>query len=253
MDIQKISVVGFGNVGSHLVRSFDDAEIEVTHVLSKNSNHSEFSDLKSNVNLVHDISDLPEDQLILLCIPDDQIKNTIESINPDTPIAYTSGSVELKTIDRNNVGVFYPLQTFTKGKPLNIFETPFFIESKDKELSQQLFDLGWKLSRKVEYADSDTRKKLHLAAVFVNNFTNHMNFIAKEYLDSHELNYEYLIPLLQETANKLIETSPVDAQTGPARRKDFSIIEKHVESLKGSYQEIYRVVTQSILNTYQTK
>lgn len=251
MEIQKISVVGNGNVGSHLIKAFDDNNIEVTHVFSRSASFSDFSDLKSNVNLVNDLSDLPKNQLVLLCIPDDQIQAVAELIDGNTPIAYTSGSVELDSFERENIGVFYPLQTFTKEKSLNIFEIPFFIESTDKELSQQLFDLAWKLSRKVEYADSITRKKLHLGAVFVNNFTNHMNYIAKKYLDSHELNYEHLLPLLEETAKKLKDTSPLDAQTGPARRQDFSIIEKQVESLKGTDQEIYRVITQSILNTYQ--
>lgn len=120
MSILKVSIVGNGNVGSHLIRAFDDNDIEITHVFSRSSSFSEFSDLKSNVSLVNDISDLPKNQLVLLCIPDDQIKSVVGSVDETTPIAYTSGSIELSNFNRENIGVFYPLQTFTKGKKLNI-------------------------------------------------------------------------------------------------------------------------------------
>lgn len=251
MNISKISIIGNGNVGNHLIKAFDENEVEVSHVLTRNSSESDFSELKSDVTIVQSVEELPSDQLVIICIPDDQIKSVVEKINVETPVAYTSGSVELNSFERDNIGVFYPLQTFSKGKPLNIFEIPFFIESNNEDFAKTLFDLAWKLSRKVEYADSDKRKKLHLAAVFVNNFTNHLNYIANKYLDSNELNYDHLLPLLQETANKLNSTPPLKAQTGPAIRKDFSTIEKHVEALKGTDQEIYRLITQSILNTYQ--
>lgn len=247
----KISIVGNGNVGSHLIQAFDDNGIEITHVFSTSATIEDFSSLKSDVQIVHSVSELPANQLVLLCVPDDKIQSLVAQLDKSTPVAYTSGSVDLASFDRKNVGVFYPLQTFTKGKNLNIFEVPFFIESKDEAFAKQLFNLAWKLSRKVEYANSATRKKLHLAAVFVNNFTNHINHIAKKYLDANELEYQLLLPLLQETTQKLLEKTPFEAQTGPAKRKDYSIIEKHVEALKGTDQEIYRVITQSILNTYQ--
>lgn len=246
---QKISIIGLGNVGSHLYQAFSDAGIEVTHVLSRNGEIPSF--LNNNTEVIADSKDLPHDQLALICVPDSAIPTMIDSIPPHCPIAYTSGSVDLNALPSNRtIGVFYPLQTFTKGTKVNLFEVPIFIESKDRVFASQLFDLAWTISRKVSYADSQERLHLHIAAVFINNFTNHLAHISKSYLETHGLSFDHLKPLLKETAQKLETATPYDAQTGPARRNDQAVIQTHLNMLEGTQQEIYALISKSIQSTY---
>jgi len=247
--IEKLSIIGLGNVGSHLFDAFRQEGIAVTHVYSRSKPSS---DVLFDTEWVQDPSELPANQLVLLCVPDDLISSILSSIPESCPVAYTSGSVNLNSLpQRDELGVFYPLQTFTKGSSLNLFEVPFFIESKDTEFASRLFDLAWKISRKVSYASSEDRKKLHLAAVFINNFTNHLAHISKSYLDSEDLDFDHLRPLLKETARKLEKQDPFSAQTGPARRNDQTVINAHIKALENPVQkEIYRLISQSIHQTY---
>ncbi len=246
---EKISIVGLGNVGSHLYAAFLQEGISVTHVVSR-SKPSE-SILTQSIWLKNS-EELPKNQLVIVCVPDDSIREVLTHIPAQCPVAYTSGSVELPQLpERQKLGVFYPLQTFTKGKEVNIFEVPFFIEARDNEFASELFDLAWKISRKVSYASSEERKKLHLAAVFINNFTNHLAHISKTYLEKHELDFNHLKPLLKETAHKLETQDPFDAQTGPARRNDQSVIEEQLRALNDPIQkELYRLFSKSIHQTY---
>lgn len=247
--IQKLSIVGLGNVGSHLFDAFSQEGIKVTHVYSR----SEPSDrVLHEAEWVKAPSELPSGQLVIVCVPDDIISSILTEIPNDCPVAYTSGSVNLSNLPhRKELGVFYPLQTFTKGNPINIFEVPFFIESYDPDFASKLFDLAWKISRKVNYASSEDRKKLHLAAVFINNFTNHLAHISKSYLDQEKLDFDHLKPLLKETARKLEAQDPISIQTGPARRKDQEIINEHISALDNPvHKEIYRLISESIHQTY---
>ena len=226
-----------------------DAGIEVSHVLSRNEEIPSF--LNNNTEVISDSKDLPHDQLVLICVPDSAIPAMIDSIPANCPIAYTSGSVDLNSLPTNRtIGVFYPLQTFTKGTKVNLFEVPIFIESKDPVFASQLFDLAWTISRKVSYADSHERLHLHIAAVFVNNFTNHLAHISKSYLEAHDLSFDHLKPLLTETAKKLESSTPYDAQTGPARRNDQVVIQTHLNMLEGTQREIYELLSKSIHTTY---
>ncbi len=247
--IQHISIVGLGNVGYHLAKALAERGIHISHIVTS---QTEAPDFLSSTRLLHDYDLLPTDQLVLLAVPDDKIGEVLEKIPESTPVAYTSGSKKIDSLPkRKNLGVFYPLQTFSKEIDVNIFEVPFFIEGNNTEFAQQLFDLAWKISRKVSFANSEDRGKLHLAAVFVNNFTNHLNYIAKSYLDQENLDYEHLIPLLKETVNKLERNSPYDAQTGPARRNDKKVLYEHLSKLSDEKKEIYKVITNSILEAYK--
>lgn len=247
--LEKISIVGLGNVGSHLYDAFLQEDISVTHAVSR-STPSET--VLAQSTWIQNLEELPNNQLVIVCVPDDSISDVLRQIPESCPVAYTSGSVELTQLpERHELGVFYPLQTFTKGKEVNIFEVPFFIEARTTEFASELFDLAWKISRKVSYASSEERKKLHLAAVFINNFTNHLAHISKSYLEKHQLDFEYLKPLLKETAAKLETQDPINAQTGPARRNDQTIIEEHLRALNDPIQkELYRLFSKSIHQTY---
>lgn len=247
--IQKISVVGYGNVAYHLIKAFEEQGIVVSDLVVRSKNSS----LESSFGgIIHtSASFLPEHQLVLVCVPDDAISEMLKTIPMECPVAYTSGSVDLKSLpERDNLGVFYPLQTFSKKIDLNLFEVPFFIEANNTDFGSQLFDLAWSISRTVNYASSEDRKKLHLAAVWVNNFTNHVNHIALSYLEENGFSFDHLRPLLKETARKISIETPYNAQTGPARRNDSNVIEEHLSMLSGDRKEIYRLLSKSIKDTY---
>lgn len=247
--IQKLSIIGLGNVGSHLYGAFLEENIEVTHVVSRSEPSNK---VLVNSEWIQTPKDLPLEQLVIVCVPDDKIDSIISQIPSNCPVAYTSGSVNLNTLsERKELGVFYPLQTFTKDSPLDIFEVPFYIEARSTVFASKLFDLAWVISRNVNYASSDERKKMHLAAVFINNFTNHLALISKQYLDSENLNFDHLKPLLKETARKLETQDPLLIQTGPARRNDQDIIQQQIDSLENPiHKEIYRLISKSIHQTY---
>lgn len=248
--IQSISIIGTSNVAFHLGNSFFDQGIRIASVYGRNKNEAKAFANRWKSKSVEHISDLEAD-LILVCVSDDAISLILQQLPTTQKIAYTSGSIELSNFNEHeNIGVFYPLQTFSKNKELNLNEVPFLIEGKTQELSQELFDLAWKLSSKVSFANSLDRKKYHLAAVWVNNFTNHLAFQSKAIIDKEELNWDYLLPLLKETTTKLLALDPYDAQTGPARRNDQTVIEAHAEMMEGIQKEIYLLLSKSINDTY---
>lgn len=245
--IQKVSFVGYGNVSSHLIEALRKNNFEVTHILVRSPQKYN----ENNLNFISDYSKLPKNQLTFVSVPDNEIVNVVQKIDENCPIAYTSGSIKLSEFkNRKEIGVFYPLQTFTKGVHLDLKNIPFFIESTTTSFGEQLFDMAETLSTNVKYANSEQRAKLHLAAVWVNNFTNHINYIAKDYLDSQKMDFDDLIPLLKETVRKLMENSPEKSQTGPARRGDSKTIEKHLIMLPEERKELYFKLSESIIKTY---
>jgi predicted short-subunit dehydrogenase-like oxidoreductase (DUF2520 family) len=249
--IQTVSIIGAGNVATHLAQALADQGCKILSVTSKNGTSAQQLAAVLGAEMITDISQIPTVDLVLVCVNDDEIAGTIQQIPAEYAVAYTSGSVELSSIgSRENCGVFYPLQTFSKNRQLDLFEVPFFIEANDTDFAQQLFDLAWKISRKVYFATSETRKQLHVGAVLVNNFTNHLAYLASEHFAQHALDFAHLQPLLQETVAKLTNTNPFDAQTGPARRNDQQTIDAHLALLQGMAKQIYTDISKSIQQTY---
>lgn len=250
--IQTISIVGAGNVATQLAKHLKSVGIEIVSCSSKNGKNA--SDLANQLNttVVASLTDLPVVDLVLVCVNDDAISTVLHEIPAHLNVAYTSGSVELTALpQRERLGVFYPLQTFTKGIELDLTHVPFLIESTNPSWGDELQVLAKKISSQVHWATSEDRKRLHVGAVFVNNFTNHLAHLADQFLKAKQLNFELLVPLLQETSKKLQFISPNDAQTGPARRGDLLILEQHKQLLDGNALEIYEMLSKSILDTYK--
>jgi predicted short-subunit dehydrogenase-like oxidoreductase (DUF2520 family) len=167
-------------------------------------------------------------------------------------VVHTSGSVSIKKLaSKNNRGVFYPLQSFTTGHVVSFTEIPICIEAEDPKDLAMLRELGEAISEKVVEISSEERQKLHLAAVFVNNFVNHIYHISESYLTENKLDFNLLKPLIKETARKIESMTPSEAQTGPAKRNDLKTIEKHLHLLEDSaYARLYKQLTQAIQDTY---
>ena len=145
-------------------------------------------------------------------------------------------------------GVFYPLQSFSKGNFVDFSTLPFCLETEQEIDFVTLQSLAKLVGSKTYRLNSDQRKKIHIAAVFVNNFTNHMYAIGKDICDVHKIPFEILHPLIAETAKKITHITPKEAQTGPAKRNDKETMKTHLEQLNSQQKELYSIITKAIQN-----
>lgn len=254
-----VSFIGSGNLAWHLAPALDNAGYVVKEVYSQNPRHAAQLTEKlyqAEVKASLDFS-TSESSVFIVAVNDDSIESIArEIILPDDAVlAHTSGSVPLNDLQfaaTPNIGVFYPLQTFTKNKKVDFSQTPIFIESANEETNIVLSGLAKTISNQVWRITSEERKALHVAAVFASNFTNHMLTISKEIMEQNSLEFNWLKPLIAETIQKSLLLGPEAAQTGPAKRGDLEILEKHMAFLQTSPEisEIYKIISQHIINQY---
>lgn len=257
---QSISFIGSGNLAWHLAPALDNAGFVVKEVYSRNPQHAErLTDrlYQAEVKATLDFS-TSESTIFIISVSDDAIKSIAQEIilPEEAFLVHTSGSqplAELKFAATNNIGVFYPLQTFSALKKIDFKKVPVFIESTNQETDGVLLLLAKSISNQVRKISSEERKALHVAAVFASNFTNHMLAISKDILQRNSLEFEWLKPLIIETIEKSLSIEPENAQTGPAKRGDLEILDKHLEFLKEdeALTEIYKAVSQHIVDRYQ--
>lgn len=251
--IKSIGIIGSGNVAWHLAKGVKKLKhIELSWIFSRNEQHHAELKREFEVDTHHHLPTIPVD-LILLCVNDDALQTVLESLPKNQQIAYTSGSVELKEIntDFENLGVFYPLQTFSKNVLLDLSTVPFLIEARNIHFRNLLKEFAEKISKNVHFLDSEQRKQLHISAVFVNNFSNHLYYIAEKHAEKHQLDWDLLKPLMQESVRKVMQNNPFDTQSGPAKRGDIQTIEKHLQELDGTVKSIYQLLSESISKTYK--
>jgi predicted short-subunit dehydrogenase-like oxidoreductase (DUF2520 family) len=210
-----------------------------------------------------------EAEILILAVSDDALTKVLEQIQlpKQVILAHTSGSKPLEILQdwlhksfndtakpEIGIGIFYPLQTFSKHQKTPDFsEIPFCIEGGDDLSEKKLFWLASELSQKVFLLNSDQRKVLHLSAVMACNFANHLWALARDVLEEADISFEMLKPLIQETVKKAFQTHPKNAQTGPAVRNDLQTIARHLEDLSPhpEIQVIYQLLTESILKYHQ--
>ena len=242
-----VVIVGSGNVAKHLIKSFIRMDnINLKQVYTRNSKDEAL--LNNTVATTNDLSLIKEADITIIAVRDDAIANISSQIkNP--LVVHTSGSVEMKALkNASNKGVFYPLQSFSKQKEINFKNMPICLEAEHKHDLIKLEKLASLLQGDVYYLSSLQRKKIHVAAVFVNNFTNHMYTIAYDICEEHNVPFDILKPLILETSDKIKKLTPKDAQTGPAKRSDEETIKNHLNLLSETQQELYLKITQSIQN-----
>ncbi|MFN5910444.1 MAG: Rossmann-like and DUF2520 domain-containing protein [Bacteroidota bacterium] len=248
--IRSISIVGTGNVAFHLGKALHASGWNIEHVYGRNAAEGKRLAALLNANYTEKIPELEAD-LIILCINDDAIQSLSQMIPAEKLVAHTSGSISLEALgDRSNKAVIYPLQTFSKEKETVFSKVPLLVEASNDALLHEIATLCGSLTEQVVCVSSDDRKKVHLNAVFINNFVNHLVFLSQELMNQQGLDWNLLKPLLRETIEKLDILDPLDAQTGPARRGDLHTIEAHSALLKGVHKEIYELFTRSIMKTY---
>lgn len=247
----KVVILGCGNVGTQLSKAFfKSKKVDLVQVYCRSSANSFFT--KKKIDIVTNLSKLKEADVYIIVISDDAIADFAKKLlQKNALLVHTSGAVAMDVLPFKRKGVFYPLQTISKNKKISFKKVPFCIEANSKKDLKILKKIAKTISKKVYKIDSEQRKKLHVAAVFVNNFVNHLYAIAETICVEKDVPFSILKPLIIETANKIKKTSPVNAQTGPAIRNDQKTIEEHLKLLQPKQQEIYKLLTNSIKNTHQ--
>ncbi|TRX39729.1 Rossmann-like and DUF2520 domain-containing protein [Flavobacterium restrictum] len=246
----KVTIIGSGNVAQHLINVFlASAQIELVQVFARKK--ESVLHLLDFDKIVTAYTDLKEADLYILAVSDGAI-STVSSQLPfvNKLVVHTSGNASITALDdKNRKGVFYPLQTFSKNKPIDFSVIPICLETENPTDFQLIDKVAKSISTAVFTINSQQRKALHVAAVFVNNFTNHLYQIGQDICEEHQIPFGILMPLIQETAQKIKTLSPQDAQTGPARRHDETTIQSHENFLTHDNQIlIYKILTQSIQN-----
>lgn len=244
----KVTLIGSGNVAQHLLSAFNKtAAVEIVQVFSRRK--EAVSHLVSFDKITDNFEDLTEADAYIIAISDDAIQEVSTQLPfKNRLVVHTSGGASMeKLYDDNRKGVFYPLQTFTKGKEVDFKSIPICLESQFSEDYHILKRIAESISDKVFAINSEQRKALHIAAVFVNNFTNHLYKIGSDICEEHQVPFEILQPLIKETADKILTLSPSEAQTGPAKRNDLTTIKSHLDFLSDeNHKTIYKLLTQSI-------
>ena len=255
----RVSFIGSGNLAWHLAPALDNTDFPVQEVYSRNPGHAALlvdrlyePEVKATLDVCTSTS-----TIFIIGVSDEAIEEIVqEIILPDDAILlHTSGSQPLPILGyaaTQNLGVFYPLQTFSKDKKIEFNDIPIFIESANQATDKVLRSMGNVLSKNVIPLNSFERKALHIPAIFASNFTNHMLLVAQDIMKENSLVYDWLKPLIAEMINKSLSIGPENAQTGPARRGDLEILDKHLEFLQDNLPaaELYKVISQHIIDRY---
>ena len=247
-----VVILGSGNVATHLTRAFLKAkDVNVVQVYSRTLKNISY--LKKKTIITDNLENLKDADVYIISITDDAIEDFSKKLDVEGKIVvHTSGSVNMDVLKGNfNKGVLYPLQTFTKGTKIQFKKIPVCVESSTDKGLILLEKLASSISKHVYILDSKQREKLHISAVFANNFSNHLFQIGSEICEQNNVPFEILYPLIKETAEKITRVSPKDAQTGPAKRNDIKVMEKHLSQLSDHQKEIYRLLSASILKSHK--
>ncbi len=254
--MKRVVFIGAGNVAWSIAPAIDALPgYTVTHVAARHTSRAaELASRLADSGAGTLDSPLPDADIYILSVTDDALPELAASVapRPDALWLHTSGSVEASALAPlgSRFGVLYPLQTFTRGKQMQLDKVPIFIEGSTPEALGQTRELAEALSGSVAEADSALRTRMHIAAVFGCNFTNHMLATAERLLADAGMPLSTIAPLVRETLDKAFATSPSEGQTGPARRGDTRVIGRHLSQLAPDDAALYRTISDSITKKY---
>ncbi|MDE6352651.1 MAG: DUF2520 domain-containing protein [Muribaculaceae bacterium] len=255
-DRPKIVMLGSGNVAGHLAIVLDQIG-DVVQVYSPTLSHAEqLAGKLKNAVPVNNTNDIVDNvDFYIIAVKDDAIGELARKIKVDSGIwAHTSGSVPMSVFEgvKSHYGVFYLLQTFNKRDEVDFKNLPVLIEGNDCETEDALITLAVKISDKVKRTSSDDRAVIHRAAVFACNFSNYMWCIADDILKARGFDLKLLEPLLNATLKNALNSSPDNSQTGPARRGDRLVMEKHQSLLDKDQSEVYKLLSNQIFERFNS-
>lgn len=250
-----VVILGAGNVATHLFKAFNKAE-NISVIQWFNRHLDPIIQYNKTVDVTDDLNTLKDADIYIIAVSDDAVGKLSKQLPFENRlVVHTSGSVNVYDLDKKHKrGVLYPLQTFSKTTEMDFAYVPICIETLDKKSYPILKKLAVSIGSPTKRVNSDQRSVLHLAAVFVNNFTNQLYRIGHEITESEGAEFDLLKPLILETAKKIQDLSPYMAQTGPAKRNDKKTINRHLKLLTNEHhKETYKLLTKSIQITHGRK
>jgi predicted short-subunit dehydrogenase-like oxidoreductase (DUF2520 family) len=250
----KVVCIGASRLAQQLMPALEEAGCHIVQVYNRNAlaadilseklNKSSFTGIVSEINT--------EADLYFFTVSDDAVGPVADQVHPLLPKEaigiHCSGSLGLDVLPFKRKAGFYPLQSFSSSHEVTWRWIPLIVTTPDEDIWEQLDAIAGRLSTSVYRMTEEQKSNLHVAAVFANNFSNHMLTLAEKICNAHQLPFEILKPLILETFSKAILSGPRDSQTGPAIRHDEKTIQKHLSLLKDQTDvvQIYQLVTQSI-------
>jgi predicted short-subunit dehydrogenase-like oxidoreductase (DUF2520 family) len=248
----KISIIGAGNVATNLALALKKAGHEIVQVYNRSDDAGKELAHTVAASFTSNAADLLDADVYLVAVKDDVIAEIAEHLKlADKIVAHTSGtnSKDLLATASSAYGIFYPLQTMKKNSKVDFKSVPLLVEGSDDATVATLEALAKTISQNVHRVDEEQRKWIHVAAVFANNFTNHLYSVSESILLGQGLPFDILKPLIYRSIENLQQNSPAELQTGPAARGDMQTIEKHLMLLGDDIrlQKIYEILTQSII------
>lgn len=248
----KIVIIGTGNVAWHLLNTLQQGTHQVVQLVNLHSHKVSEEFEKFNIPLAINKVDINTSaDIYIIAVSDTEIASLeLPVLDNEQLILHTSGIADIDVLKHygSNYGCLYPLQTLTKGMPVDFAKVPLIIEAVNLINKDLIMNFALSLSPYVLYLPLQKRRVLHLSAVLVNNFANHLYVEAKKLLDKESISFDLLKPLLAESVNKLNHLNPIEAQTGPAKRKDESTVSIHRQVI-GENQlllQIYELITIAI-------
>ncbi len=248
--------IGAGNLATQLSNAFRNKGFKITQVYSRTEQSAKTLADSLSTNYTTSVKEIDKNaDIYFVALKDSVFAEVLSQFDFENKVVvHCSGSLPLLALESysENIGVFYPLQTFSKTREVDFSEIPIFIESSSIQNEKLLLQIANEISGSVAVIDSEKRRFLHIAAVFACNFVNHLYAIGAEILKSKDIPFDVLKPLIIETAGKVQELEPEKAQTGPAVRFDENIINSHLNELKefGDYKQLYRSISKSIFAHY---
>ena len=230
--LERVVIVGSGNLAEALAQAVARSGLQLVQLFARNAARGEAVAALAGTQWTADPARLADADIYLISVSDKAVGEVADALPAHARRA-----------------VFYPLQTFTKGRSVDFSQIPLFLETDDESLRPALEAFARRLSHTVVWADSACRAKVHLAAVFACNFVNHMYAVGEGIVRSAGLPFDILKPLLAETAAKALDAaSPADVQTGPAVRNDLPTMARHRALLAAAprLENIYSIISNNI-------
>ncbi len=252
MKIETVSLVGSGNIAHWLVYALKKADVDIRQIYSRQLDHAKELAAKADADAIDNLRDLsPDSDLYIFSVKDDSYETLLSQLPFRLPLAvHTAGSLSIRIFEpyADSYGILYPYQSLNKNMDFANVEVPLSVESNDKMVENELFAFAGRLSSTVQLMGEAQRLVLHRAAIFGCNFTNAMYAIAYDILRENNIDWRMILPLLENTLDKVKTMNPHDAQTGPAKRGDQNIIRMHQEALQDEQlREIYRLMSDYIM------
>lgn len=252
--MMKVTLIGAGNLATQLGKSLKKAGVIISQVYSRTEDSARTLGELLEAEWLTDIKALRDEaDIYIFSVKDSVLCELISEVckgREDKLFLHTAGSMSMSCFEGKALryGVFYPMQTFSKTKDVNFECIPVFIEGNSIETEDVIRSLANKLTQRVIRLSSADRKYLHLAAVWACNFTNYCYTVASDILGEHGIPFDVMLPLINETTEKIQKISPKEAQTGPAVRGDRNVMSKQLELMnsKEDLQELYQMLSKGI-------